>query len=275
MKLIGISRGNSPEIARTDGAEVWPIAEVGDFWADPHSALERADSAPAVPLQRSDVIEVPPIPLSARVFCIGLNFHEHAAEGGFVVPTHPTVFGRWTASLSVDGRSVSVPRDEAGLDWEVELAVVAGRRVHDADEDECTAAIFGYATFNDLTARRAQKLTSQWTLGKNADDSGPLGPLVTVDESGHPDKGWSLTTHVNGKLAQSGNTRDMIFGPAALLSFLSRTMTINPGDMIVTGTPSGVGYTRTPPWLLSAGDTVTVEVGDLGAVTTPVVAAAQ
>jgi 2-keto-4-pentenoate hydratase/2-oxohepta-3-ene-1,7-dioic acid hydratase in catechol pathway len=144
--------------------------------------------------------------------------------------------------------------------------------VRDADPTTALKAVLGYSTFNDLTARRAQKLTSQWTLGKNADRSGPLGPIVTADEVGDLRDGLRVRTRVNGTLVQDGNTRDMIFGVGEVLSLISRTLTLNPGDVVATGTPDGVGYVRTPPWLLQPGDVVEVEIDRLGVLRTPVTA---
>ena len=190
---------------------------------------------------------------------------------GFAPPEHPTVFGRWVASLTTEGTPAPVPANEPGLDWEGEVAAIVGRRLTDVDERTALAGVLGYAAFNDLTARTAQKLTAQWTLGKNADRSGPIGPLVTADEAGDPAAGWRVRTRVNGETVQDGNTRDMIFGVGDLLSRISRTFTLQPGDVIATGTPEGVGYVRTPPWLLHPGDVVEVEIDHLGTIRTPVV----
>ncbi|MFC7720265.1 fumarylacetoacetate hydrolase family protein [Nonomuraea recticatena] len=152
-----------------------------------------------------------------------------------------------------------------------EVAAVVGRRLTDVDAETAAGAVLGYAAFNDLTARTAQKLTTQWTLGKNGDRSGPMGPLVTADEVGDLADGLRVRTRVNGQTVQDGNTRDMIFGIGELLSRISRTFTLNPGDVIATGTPEGVGYVRTPPWLLRPGDVVEVEIDRLGVLRTPIV----
>ncbi|GIH93227.1 fumarylacetoacetate hydrolase family protein [Planobispora siamensis] len=275
MRLIGMVTGGDRGRRQvtvgvvTDGA-VTPLAEVTDFYADlPHWLEEaRAAGRGAVPL--AEVELAPPVPPSARVLCIGLNYRAHAAEGGFRPPEHPTVFGRWTASLSVTGTPVPVPANEPGLDWEGEVAAIVGARLADAGESEAEAGVLGYAVFNDLTARTAQKLTTQWTLGKNADLSGPIGPIVTADEAGSLADGLRLVTRVNGEVMQDGDTRDMIFTVPELLSRISATMTLHPGDVIATGTPEGVGYVRTPPRLLTPGDVVEVEVERLGLLRTPV-----
>ncbi|MET8863506.1 fumarylacetoacetate hydrolase family protein [Nonomuraea sp. NPDC004580] len=282
MRLVGVRvRGDDVvRVARLDGDTVTLLAEVNEFWADARSlvakvagireGLRLADGN--VTLSTEAVTFVPPVPPSARVICVGLNYRAHAAEGSFEVPEHPTLFGRWTASLSVGGVPVAVPAGEAGLDWEGEVAAYVAEPVRDADPTTALRAVLGYSTFNDLTARRAQKLTSQWTLGKNADRSGPLGPIVTADEVGDLRDGLRVRTRVNGTVVQDGNTRDMIFGVGEVLSLISRTLTLNPGDVIATGTPDGVGYVRTPPWLLQPGDVVEVEIDRLGVLRTPVTA---
>jgi 2-keto-4-pentenoate hydratase/2-oxohepta-3-ene-1,7-dioic acid hydratase in catechol pathway len=177
--------------------------------------------------------------------------------------------------LTVGDVPVPVPANEPGLDWEGEVAAVVGERLSDVDAATAERAVLGHAVFNDLTARTAQKLTAQWTLGKNADRSGPMGPLVTVDESGPLSAGLRLTTRVGGEVVQEGDTRDLIFGVGEVLSLVSRTLTLEPGDVLVTGTPEGVGYVRTPPRFLRPGDVVEVEVERLGVLRTPIVGPEQ
>ncbi|MDQ0693093.1 fumarylacetoacetate hydrolase family protein [Arthrobacter sp. W4I7] len=281
MQFIGINHHGEPWAAALLETRVFPLAPVTDFWADPEgwqdksvSLVEGASASGAgAPLERGSVTEVPIVPASARVICVGLNYKAHAAEGSYKdqkLPPYPTLFGRWTASLSVGNVPVPVPAGEAGLDWEGEVAAYIGQRVESADEAEAEGSVFGYSTFNDITSRTAQKLTSQWTLGKNGDFSGPLGPLVSRDEVGDLRDGLQVRTRVNGIEAQNGNTRDMIFSVPAIISLISQTFTLHPGDVIATGTPEGVGYARTPQWLLQPGDTVEVEIDKLGTLTTPV-----
>ncbi|MGK3647460.1 fumarylacetoacetate hydrolase family protein [Pseudarthrobacter enclensis] len=286
MQFIGITHLGGPWAAALTGSRVLPLAPVTDFWADPQGWQDKAAglisaqlpgaeeaSDAGTWLERGTVAEVPLVPASARVICVGLNYKAHVAEGSFKdqeLPPYPTLFARWTASLSVGGVPVPVPAGEDGLDWEGEVAAYIGRRVESADEATAADAVFGYSTFNDITSRRAQKLTSQWTLGKNGDFSGPLGPLVSRDEVGDLRDGLQVRTLVNGIEAQNGNTRDMIFSVPAIISLISETFTLHPGDVIATGTPEGVGYARTPQWLLQPGDTVQVEIEKLGTLTTPV-----
>jgi 2-keto-4-pentenoate hydratase/2-oxohepta-3-ene-1,7-dioic acid hydratase in catechol pathway len=276
MQFVGIShRGEVWAAAQVD-SHLFPLAPVSEFWTDPAGWQDKAVTLTAdagSSLERGTVTEVPLVPASARVICVGLNYRAHAAEGSYKdqeLPAHPTLFGRWTASLSVGNVPVPVPAGEDGLDWEGEVAAYIGRRVESADRAAAADSVFGYSTFNDLTARRAQKLTTQWTLGKNSDFSGPLGPLVSRDEVGDLRDGLQVRTRVNGIEVQNGNTRDMIFSVPAIISLISQTLTLHPGDVIATGTPEGVGYARKPQWLLQPGDTVEVEIDKLGTLTTPV-----
>jgi len=270
MRLSGIVMDGQRMVAAHVGGELAPLAPVEDFWADPTATMAEAGSVGRrLPLEHPRAAHL--LPDSARVLCLGLNYRAHASEGRFETPDHPVIFGRWTASLVADGAPVPVPVDEVGLDWEGEVAAVVGRPLCRVDPDVARSAVLGYAPFNDLTARVTQKLTSQWTLGKNADSSGPMGDVVTIDETGDLRDGLRLQTTVNGETVQDGDTRDMIFELGDVLARISRTLTLRPGDVVVTGTPEGVGYVRRPAWLLSGGDTVTVTVHGVGSVTTPIV----
>jgi len=271
MKLIGVQnpRTRTTTVGRVENDRVIEIADTASFWADPLEALNRADSANGMGVSRSEVIEVPLVPDTARILCVGGNYAP-TDETSYTAPQYPTIFGRWTTSLSVTGVPVTIPANEPGLDWEVEVAAYVGTRLNDADPDTARRAVLGYSTFNDLTARTAQKITSQWTLGKNVDNSGPIGPLVTADEVGDLRAGLRVQTRVNGTTVQDANTTSLIFDVGELLSFISKTLTLNPGDVLVTGTPAGVGYVRQPPWLLVDGDEVEVEVERLGTLRTPI-----
>ncbi|GGG26528.1 fumarylacetoacetate hydrolase [Rhodococcoides trifolii] len=273
MKLVGftVPGENAVLVGRLDGDHIAPITDVKAFWDDPLPWVANARNETDSRRHVGTVELVPPVPESARVICIGLNYRAHAAEGSFTVPDYPTLFGRWTSSLTAGGQSAPVPAGEAGLDWEGEVAAYVGASLCDVDADTAREAVLGYSTFNDLTARKAQKLTAQWTLGKNGDRSGPMGPLVTSDEVGDLRDGLRVLTRVNGTVVQDGNTRDHIFELGEVLALISRTFTLNPGDVIATGTPEGVGYVRNPPWLLNAGDVVEVEVDRLGTLVTPIV----
>lgn len=271
-RLVGLRRDAEVEVGllSEDGSEVAVLARLEDFWRDPEGVLAAGPVGDDL-VRTAEVELVPPVLPGARVLCVGLNYVAHVAEGSYAaagMPEHPTIFGRWTASLTVDGARVPVPVDEDGLDWEGEVVAYVGRTLVDADPDDALAAVVGYSTFNDLTSRRAQKLTSQWTVGKNGDRSGPLGPLVPAGEVGDLRDGLRLETRVNGEVVQHGSTDQMAYTVGDVLATVSRTMTLRPGDLLATGTPAGVGYSRTPPRLLGPGDVVEVEVERLGVLTT-------
>ncbi|MFF5140630.1 fumarylacetoacetate hydrolase family protein [Streptomyces sp. NPDC013157] len=267
MQIVGVATGDEVRVANLspDGDRLTVVAGLREFWADPGTWLTRPPTGEVVPAGETRL--VPPVLPDAQMLCVGLNYLEHAAEGSYrdqELPEYPTLFARWTRSLTVGGTEIPVPSTEDGLDWEGEIVAWVGRRLVDADPAEALGAVIGYSTFNDVTARRAQKLTSQWTLGKNADRSGPLGPMVPAGEVGDLRDGLRVRTRVNGTTVQDASTSQMIHSVGETLAHISRTLTLRPGDLLATGTPSGVGYARTPPWLLRPGDAVEVEVERLG-----------
>ncbi len=277
MRIVGVIRagiGSDVEVAALGEHDdtVTLIASLADFWADPAGHLSRPATGPTVAV--TEVQLVPPVLPGARVLCVGLNYHDHVAEGSYrsqPLPPYPTLFARWTQSLTVDGAEVPVPANEQGLDWEGEVAAWVGKPLVDASPDEALAAVVGYSTFNDLTARKAQKRTSQWTLGKNADRSGPIGPIIPAAEVGDLRQGLRLQTRVNGTIVQDARTDQMMYTVGETLSQISHTLSLRPGDLLATGTPSGVGYARNPPQLLQPGDTVEVEIERLGVLRNAVV----
>ncbi|MGY1829186.1 fumarylacetoacetate hydrolase family protein [Geodermatophilus sp. SYSU D01180] len=275
MRVVGIRRDGGPVEAAAlsdDGGSVTVLAPLEEFWAAAAAHLSRTPDGETLPVADTEV--VPPVLPGARVICIGLNYLKHVAEGSFAgegVPPYPTLFARWTQSLTVGGAEIPVPADEDGLDWEGEVVAYVGSTLVDATPDEALAAVVGYSTFNDVTSRRAQKLTSQWILGKNGDRSGPLGPIVPAAEVGDLRDGLRVRTRVNGETVQDGRTDEMVYPVGDTLALISRTFTLLPGDLLATGTPSGVGYARTPPWLMQPGDVVEVEVERLGVLTNRVV----
>lgn len=278
MKIVGVKEEDSGRVLvgalSADGTEVSVLADLETFWAAPSVHLS-AHRKPSQMIAVASADLVPPVLGSARVVCVGLNYADHVAEGSFrdqALPEYPTLFARWTSSLSTDGAEIPVPSGEDGLDWEGEVVAWIGKPLVDATPEEALAAVVGYSTFNDVTSRRAQKRTSQWIIGKNGDHSGPLGPMVPADEVGDLRHGLQVQTRVNGTIVQQGSTAQMIYGVGETLSYISQHFTINPGDLLATGTPSGVGYARTPPWLLQPGDVVEVEIDRLGTLTNHIVA---
>jgi 2-keto-4-pentenoate hydratase/2-oxohepta-3-ene-1,7-dioic acid hydratase in catechol pathway len=259
-------------VLSADSSEVSIFGDLGSFWTAPRSFVE---AGPSGAILRAEGLEfVPPVLTSARVLCVGLNYRDHVNEGSFrndTLPEIPTVFARWPASLSVDGAKIPIPSNEEGVDWEGEVVAWVGSPLVDATPEEALAAVVGYSTFNDVTSRRAQKETSQWIMGKNGDASGPIGPMVPAAEVGDLRDGLAIETRVNGQVVQHASTAQMIYNVGETLAHISRSFTINPGDLLATGTPSGVGYARTPPWLLHPGDVVEVEVERLGILTNHIV----
>jgi len=275
LRIVGL-RGDGGTVLvgalSTDGQNVAVFADVESFWAAPADHLAGPPAGPVLRVADSEL--VPPVRKGARVICVGLNYADHVGEGSFKdekLPDFPTLFARWSASLTTGGTGIPVPAGEDGLDWEGEVMAWVGSPLVDASPDEARAAVVGYSTFNDVTSRRAQKQTSQWIIGKNGDRSGPVGPMVPASEVGDIRDGLHLETRVNGEVVQSGNTTQMIYGVGETLAYISQTFTVNPGDLLATGTPSGVGYARTPPWLLHPGDVVEVEIERLGTLTNHVV----
>jgi 2-keto-4-pentenoate hydratase/2-oxohepta-3-ene-1,7-dioic acid hydratase in catechol pathway len=255
-----------------DGREVTVLADLATFWASPSEYLTGTPQGKTLPVH--EAMLVPPALPGARVICVGLNYLDHVSEGSFKdqdLPAFPTLFARWSASLSTDGAEIPIPSGEDGLDWEGEVVAWVGAPIVDATPEEALGAVIGYSTFNDVTSRRAQKQTSQWIIGKNGDKSGPIGPLVPASEVGDLRDGLTIETRVNGEVVQHGSTTQMIYGVGETLAYVSRSFTLNPGDLLATGTPSGVGYARTPPWLLQPGDVVEVEVERLGTLTNHIV----
>lgn len=275
MRLIAFEAPEGHVIGVVRDGSVQPLAPLEDFYADVEGSLRMAAEVGSEGSPLSSVRQVPFVPQAAKVLCVGLNYKNHASEAAMDLPEYPTVFGRWASTLVVDGAPIPVPDHEDGLDWEVELAVVVGRRLTDATEAQAAEAILGYSAFNDVSARRRQFESPQWTLGKNADYSAPIGPvLVTADEwDGSPD--LALETRVNGEVMQSSRTSSMIFSPAAILSYISKTTTLEPGDVIATGTPEGVGFVRTPARLLVEGDLLESSVESIGTLRNPIAGSAQ
>lgn len=212
-----------------------------------------------------EVALYPPIPRPGKIVCFGLNYVDHASESGFAKPDYPSIFLRTSTSLTAHGGPLSLPRASEKFDFEGELAVVIGRGGRHISAKEASGHVCAYSCFNDGSVRDFQLKTTQWTIGKNFDGSGGFGPgLVSASVLPKLAIGLELTTRVNGARMQSANTRDMIFPVAEGIEIVSEAMTLEPGDILVMGTPSGVGQSRTPPVFLKAGDLVEVEIDGLG-----------
>ena len=209
----------------------------------------------------------PCVPNPGKIVCVGLNYRRHAAEAGMAVPKTPILFSKYSNSLAAHGAEVVIPRVTKQADYEAELVVVMGRQAKNVSEADARSYVFGYCNGNDLSARDLQMLTGQWLLGKTLDGFLPLGPyLVTADEVGDPNR-LGIRAWLNGELRQDSSTRDMVFSVEEIVSYVNRYMTLDPGDIILTGTPEGVIFGDDPAVWLKAGDEVSVEVESLGRLT--------
>lgn len=267
-----------PAILDKDGTIRDVSSLVSDFAPDTVSSLmlgtlTRADlsSLPEVP---AGTRLGPPIARTGHFLAIGLNYADHAEESGMPIPTEPIIFSKAPSSLSGPNDDVVIPRGSVKTDWEVELAVIIGEQCHYVDEDQALSMVFGYALCNDVSEREFQaERGGQWIKGKSAPTFGPLGPwIVTADEIADP-QDLDMYLDVNGERCQTGNTRTMIFSVAHIVSYVSQFMALEPGDIITTGTPPGVGMGMKPQRFLKAGDEMRLGIAGLGEQRQKVVAA--
>jgi 2-keto-4-pentenoate hydratase/2-oxohepta-3-ene-1,7-dioic acid hydratase in catechol pathway len=268
MRMIAYESPSGPIMGAVEGDMVQPLATVDAFYADPDSHRGSVHG-PAIAL--AGVVQVPPVPTTARILCIGLNYPLHIEETKSRRPDHPNLFARWPSTLVVDGASTPVPPGETGLDWEVELAAVIGKEMLAVDRADAMDGVLGYTCFNDISARTFQRATPQWALGKNPDNSGPIGPcIVTADELGDP-YALRIESRYNGRTVQSSVTGNMIFRIDETIEYITQAITLRPGDIIATGTPDGVGSRMDPPVLMVAGDEIEIEIEGIGKVKTHIV----
>ncbi len=210
----------------------------------------------------------PVVPRPSKVVCVGHNYRNHIVEMGREMPDYPTLFPKFADCLIGAGDTIMKPGETDALDWEVELVVVIGRQVRRADDVQATQAIAGFTVMNDVSVRDWQFRTVEWTQGKIWDSSTPVGPyLVTPDEVGGVRPALEVTTRVDGQLMQRDNTATLLFDPVTLVKYISTITRLNPGDLIATGTPAGVGHARDPKMYLLGGETVVTEISGLGACT--------
>jgi 2-keto-4-pentenoate hydratase/2-oxohepta-3-ene-1,7-dioic acid hydratase in catechol pathway len=211
-----------------------------------------------------------PVERPGKIIAVGLNYRDHAAESAAALPTAPVTFTKWPTCLIPDGAPIRIPRGIDEVDWEAELAVVIGRVARDVAVEEALSYVGGYTCLNDVSARRVQRDEGQWSRAKSFDTFGPIGPVV-VPPSAVPDpQNLRVLARLNGQVMQDASTKDMVFGVAELIARLSAGMTLEPGDIISTGTPSGVGAFRPDPIFLQAGDVIEVEVDGIGVLRNPV-----
>jgi 2-keto-4-pentenoate hydratase/2-oxohepta-3-ene-1,7-dioic acid hydratase in catechol pathway len=213
-----------------------------------------------------------PIDRPGKIVCVGLNYRDHAQEQGLELPPRPLLFAKWPSAAVGPGEAIVLPSLSKEVDYEAELGVVIGVRTRGVSVDDALDVVAGYVCVNDVTARDVQFSDGQWTRAKSFDSFCPVGPML-VPAAEIPDpQGLAIRCLVNGEPLQDSSTANMVFGVAEIVAFVSEAITLEPGDLVATGTPAGVGYTRTPPRFLAPGDEVTVEIEGVGALTNPVCA---
>ncbi|WP_084963920.1 fumarylacetoacetate hydrolase family protein [Thermoactinospora rubra] len=273
MRIARVRRGDGKIfVARVQDGLAVPVAEqrpafmadaLRDLIADGAAIATLEPVAPALPL--AEVTLLSPLAAPQKIVCIGLNYADHIRETGLEAPQRPLAFVKTAHTLAGPYEEIVIPEGATGqLDWEAELAVVIGSAARDVSPARALEHVFGYTAANDLSARDAQFADGQWFRGKNFDGFCPLGPwIVTPDELGDPHS-LAVGARVNGETVQDGSTKEMIFGVGEIVSYLSRYLTLHPGDVIATGTPHGVGMGRSPQLWLKDGDVVEVEIEGIG-----------
>jgi len=283
MKLITYQSANGPKLGALSNDQVIDLCSVDsnlpttmmDLLAageagmtQAAAAIANADSA-AHTQPVDQVTLLPPVLRPGKVIALGRNYAAHAKEGGAEPPDYPMLFHKTATSLIGAGGTVIIPAGTERVDFEAELAVIIGKVCKNIEETDAFDYIAGYTVANDITARDWQRLTTQFTAGKMVDTFGPLGPaLVTKDEAPDPSN-LRIKSILNGEVMQDGNTKMMIFSVPYLVSYISKISTLEPGDVILTGTPEGVGYARKPPVYMKDGDVITIEIDGLGTLTNP------
>ena len=245
------------------------IAQGPEALSKAHAAALKAGSEAYV--DANDITYLPLITRPPKIICIGRNYAAHAKEGGVEPPSYPEIFYRGSSSLIGHNQPILRPLCSDKLDYEAELVAIIGKRARHVSKENGLDYIAGYSIFNDGTLRDYQRRSSQWTIGKNFDDTGAFGPeFVSADELPPGASGLRIQTRLNGRIMQDANTSDFIFPMNDLIAKLSECMTLEPGDVIVTGTPAGVGYARTPPIYMKEGDVCEVEIQDIGILKNPI-----
>ena len=212
-----------------------------------------------------------PIERPGKIVCVGLNYRDHAEEQGTELPQAPLLFAKWQNTLIGPGDAIVIPPLVTKCDYEAELGVVIGATVRDVSAEDALEAVAGYVCVNDVSARDLQFADGQWTRGKSPDTFCPVGPLVSRDEVSDP-QALAIRAILNGETMQDSTTANMVFGVAEIIEYVTRVITLEPGDLIATGTPAGVGAFRKPPVWMRPGDEITIEIEGLGSLTNPVIA---
>jgi 2-keto-4-pentenoate hydratase/2-oxohepta-3-ene-1,7-dioic acid hydratase in catechol pathway len=232
-------------------------------------AVAIADQSARIPL--SNITYLPPTRRASKIICLGLNYADHAAEGGHQKPEYPSFFMRGNTTLVAHEAPILRPICSEQLDYEAEIVAIIGKTARHVSEADALDHVWGYSVFNEASIRNYQRKTAQWTIGKNFDNTGGFGPeVVTADEVSPGGKGLRIQTRLNGEILQDASTSDMLFDIAETIRLLTECLTLEPGDILVMGTPSGVGHARTPQLWMKAGDVCEVEIETIGLLRNPI-----
>jgi acylpyruvate hydrolase len=264
MKLATIRDRGRTVAVRIEGEEAVEVgaADVGELLRT-DEWLAQARSADGARRPVEDLDYAPVVPNPDKIVCVGLNYRAHILEMGRELPEHPTLFAKYRQALIGANDEIVLPAVSDQVDWEAELAVIVGARARHVSVEEARDRIAGFSVLNDVSVRDYQNRTLQWLQGKTFEASTPVGPwLVTADEAPGPSR--EITCEVDGELVQKADTGDLVFDPATLISYISTIITLEPGDIIATGTPGGVGMARTPPRFLAEGATVVTRIAGVG-----------
>jgi acylpyruvate hydrolase len=262
---IAVRRGS--ELIDLEGLDLMNILEAGQQGMERAAAAARTGPV----LDPAGLEYLPPLSKPPKIVCVGMNYQDHATENRMGKQAHPTFFARFTSTLVGHEQPILRPRVSDTLDYEGELAAIIGKPGRHIPVEKALGHVAGYSIFNEASIREYQSRGQQWTLGKNFDRTGAFGPdFVTADELPPGAKGLRLTTRLNGVTVQSANTDELIFDVATLISTLSEAMTLETGDVIVTGTPAGIGFFRNPKLYMKPGDVCEVEIEDLGTLRNPI-----
>ena len=272
MKLATYWRDGVTRVGTVAGAEIIDLASDMHTFLASGNRSEPGMSAPHYPLDQ--VRLAAPVLRPGKVVCVGLNYRSHIAEIGEPVPEYPILFHKCATSVIGPGDDIVLPRVSAQVDYEGELAVIIGRRAKNIREEDAFQYVAGYTCANDVSAHDLEFRTSQWTSGKMLDTFCPLGPVLTTPDEIPDPNGLQLRTRLNGATVQDESTADMHFSVRALISYISSLATLEPGDIILTGTPAGIGCNKKPPIFLQSGDWVEVEIEGIGTLSNRAVAEA-
>lgn len=262
MRLATLRTADGTTAAtRVDDAwHALPYQDVGTLLGDP--GWRDAAAQPGAPVEATGF--APVVPKPDKIVCCGHNYTEHIRELGHELPTHPALFSKYADALIGASDDIESDGSSGMIDWEAELAVVVGRTLRHGDDDEARAAIAGYTVANDISMRDWQRRSGQWLAGKTFDRTAPLGPALVTPDEAEPRDGLRITCTVNGELMQDARTDTLVFDSIRLVSYISQFTTLRPGDIVLTGTPGGVGVARTPARFLMPGDTVETAIDGIG-----------